>query len=124
MAAIGIEIEILLSLKEGDEELNKRLDIYEFADWFMKIYNYWADSKFKMHADIGGINEDFEENDEWILTDDETLEVNDSSVQCKTLFLSLHRFAHYLQGLLSLFRPFSPMAIKCGVMKFECSLTA
>jgi hypothetical protein len=80
MTAFGVEIEILLSLKEVDDKLNKESDLYEFADWFVEKYNYWAESEFRIYTDIDSTKDETEEGDEWIITDDLSLKVNDSSV--------------------------------------------
>ena len=90
MASIGIEIEILLSLRFEESEIDGTADLDIFARWLVNKFNSTrAQGEFVMQSDIIGEYNGEGENKLWICTDDATLDLTKSSNQCKSLIRHL-----------------------------------
>ena len=87
MAAIGIEIELLLGYRTPQtnqisgtsdyQELEKR-----FVDWFINVFNSSNTGQYGMHSDLDGDYEGPNEV-EWSMTNDMSLEANKDVNQCE-----------------------------------------
>ena len=79
MSSIGIEVELLLSLKEAD---GSDLETDDFVSWLAQVHNTAIQSGIRMCADIRSAKEDSKDGKEWAVTDDLSLEMNTGSNQC------------------------------------------
>ena len=87
MAAVGIEVEILLSPRD-QSSVDETADITAFAEWFVHEFNSRRHGRFNIHTD-SDVKDHGEEWIEWIMTDDATLELSKSSDQCELLLRDL-----------------------------------
>lgn len=84
MAAIGIEIEILLSLRDEESSIDGTADLETFAEWLVDKFNSSKRGEFAMHSDIDGEYNGEGEEREWSITDDTSLELTRTSNQCRS----------------------------------------
>lgn len=89
MAAIGIEIEILLSLRDEESGIDGIADLETFAEWLVDKFNSSKRGEFAMHSDIDGEYNGEGEGREWSVTDDTTLDLTRTSNQCRSLIRHL-----------------------------------
>lgn len=89
MAAIGIEIEILLSLRDEESDIDGTADLETFAEWLVDEFNSSTRGEFAMHSDIYGEYDGEEEGTEWSVTADTTLKLTRTSNQCRSLIRHL-----------------------------------
>lgn len=91
MAAIGIEIETLLSLRNEESDIDETADLETFAEWLVDEFNSSTRGEFVMHSDIDGGYDGEGEGKEWSITDDATLDLTRTSNQCKSVIHHLRR---------------------------------
>lgn len=87
MAAVGIEVEILLSPRD-QSSVDETADTTAFAEWFVHQFNFRRHGRFNIHT-ILDVKYHGEEGIEWIMTDDATLELSKNSDQCELLIRHL-----------------------------------
>ena len=93
MAAIGIEVKILLNLREANsKEISPSSSLEEFAAWFIKQFNSIKTGNFAMRMDIdkksdtGKPYEISKEGDaQWSMVEDFSIDSNNAEGQCKSL---------------------------------------